>query len=421
MPVFDPNVEMIKTAHRIGKALKHSVKLGAVGGAAYTAGKVGYYRTRQKLTKNPKKKRGYDLLAKGTSKQLGRNVSRGALVGFAAKFAAGPATVGYVKGQNIYHIAAHKAGINKRRRERAGDFAGGFDPSGYPIRPRKAPKAKKISGLLRATNESKDEWRKYAKWSSKIQGQSTKLKAPKTNKQKLSGIAVKVGTDTLRTKKVLSSTPRNSRETMLKAVATKLVTGKSAASPKAVQAARNVTSKVFSRPMVTSAEAKSKVAATVEKMAKKLKVNFGGHGRSLGKNESKMTRQELIDATIDYVITQIKGDRSVGPTHVRQQQREVMIEKIIEAFRQPTVRSVGKIGRGLPLDKPIKTSGGEKLGDLWTSPGVYAEKRGKLLSSPKRKISHEAKVRYRVLGLNLRAASAQHYAVTANPKRKLPK
>lgn len=270
MSVFDPHQEMLKTAHRVGGALKHSTKIGAGAGAAYNVGKVGYYRARQKLAKDPRKKKGYGLMAKGTSKQFGRHVATGAIWGYTSKFLATPATVLGVKGQNVYHMAAHKAGRFKRRAERAG--TPGFDPRGFPIKPRKAPspKAKRvISGFLKATNEDK------------------------MDKAQLKGIAAKAGTDTLRTKKVFRAGGRNSREAMLSAVARKMTTGDPNAAQDVVAKAEKTASKVYARPLVTSAEAKDRVAATIKKQVKKIKqTDFSGHGRSLGTNEAVVTRDE---------------------------------------------------------------------------------------------------------------------------------
>jgi hypothetical protein len=352
MPVFDPAAEGLKTAHRIRKVMAHSTKIGAASGAAYNVGKVGYYRARQKLTKDPKKKKGYGLMAKGTAQQLPRHVATGAMWGYASKYAAGPLTVGGIKAQNVYHMAAHKAGRFKRRAEKAG--MPGFDPRGFPIKPRKAPKAKKVSAFLQATNESKDEWRKYAKWSSKAKALDTKLKARQAGREKLKGIAVKAGTDTLRTKKAFSPTPRNSREALLKAVATKLTTGKSDAPPEKVQAADKVASKIFSRPMVTSAEAKDQVAATIKKRVKGIKkTDFTGHGRSLGKNEEiHMKREELIEKIIEGIVrnavAKMANTKAKQKATRTQFMRKALIRKLGYSETEKRIAAV-KRTRGKPL------------------------------------------------------------------------
>jgi hypothetical protein len=334
MPVFDPAAEGLKTAHRIRKVMAHSTKIGAASGAASM------------------KKKGYGLMAKGTAQQLPRHVATGAMWGYASKYAAGPLTVGGIKAQNVYHMAAHKAGRFKRRAEKAG--MPGFDPRGFPIKPRKAPKAKKVSAFLQATNESKDEWRKYAKWSSKAKALDTKLKARQAGREKLKGIAVKAGTDTLRTKKAFSPTPRNSREALLKAVATKLTTGKSDAPPEKVQAADKVASKIFSRPMVTSAEAKDQVAATIKKRVKGIKkTDFTGHGRSLGKNEEiHMKREELIEKIIEGIVrnavAKMANTKAKQKATRTQFMRKALIRKLGYSETEKRIAAV-KRTRGKPL------------------------------------------------------------------------
>jgi hypothetical protein len=118
------------------------------------------------------------------------------------------------------------------------------------------------------------------------------------------------------------------------------------------------------------------------------------------------------EATIDYVITKVKGARSRGPAWIDQRQREVLIERILEAYQQPTVRTTGQIRRGLPLKSKV----GRTSMVVSKSAGMYAKERGEKLA-----FSFPHGLTHKQLGRNLQMAAARRHAIASNPKRKLPK
>ena len=125
-----------------------------------------------------------------------------------------------------------------------------------------------------------------------------------------------------------------------------------------------------------------------------------------------MGRQELIDATIDYVITQVAGGRSVGPAYIKKQEREVIIESILEAFSRQTVRSREHLRRHIDMSRKVGRTGMK----VQLDPGMYAKARGeKLAHSFPRGLTHKA------LGKSLHKAAALRHAIATNPKRRLPK
>lgn len=120
----------------------------------------------------------------------------------------------------------------------------------------------------------------------------------------------------------------------------------------------------------------------------------------------------MREATIDYVITKVKGARSRGPAWIDQREREVLIEAILEEYRQIAVRSREKIRRGLPLKSKV----GNTSMVVTKDPGMYAAERGKKLA-----FSFPHGLTHKRLGKNLQMAAARRHAISSNPKRKLPK
>jgi len=60
-----------------------------------------------------------------------------------------------------------------------------------------------------------------------------------------------------------------------------------------------------------------------------------------------MTREELIEATIDYLMTRMRGGESVGPTWVMKQDRDIQKASRYMQMPSPSVLEAKKCMRSL--------------------------------------------------------------------------